>query len=260
MRASHGLVPGTTGYGGAGPPAVDRGGQGSGREPGRLEHRHRPGRRARRRLLRRGGDGPGFAARGPAAQARQAGQARPARSQAGPGPQPVPVRGADRGHPGHPAVRRDRRGDPGRAPEVGPDQAQRGVRGGVCGVADRGDRGDLLLHPGLRRAGPQAAGPAAFRAGVADRRPDAGPHVGAGPPAGLGAVPVHQPDRAAARWRPAGQPGGDDRGGTARPGGQHPGAERRRAADRGRGVRRRETPAPRGAGARGPKWSSWPPA
>src|SRR5438874_2588428 len=102
------------------------GGQRSSREPGRLGHRCRAGHRARRRVLRRGGNGPGLAARGAGALDPAAGQARPAGGEAGAGSQPVPVLGPDRRHRGHPAYRRVRRRHPGWRPEV--DAGKRQLR------------------------------------------------------------------------------------------------------------------------------------
>ncbi len=225
------------------------GGRGSGREPGRLGHRARPAHRARRRVLRRGGDGSRLAARGADPHPHEPRQARPAGGPARPGPQPVPVRGADRGHPGHPAVRHGRRGDAGRAPEDGPAPSGAQLRLGRRPVADHRHRGDLLLHPGTRRAGPQAPGPAAAREGRDARRAHPGPDLGAGPSAGVAAVPVDQPGGPDPRRRPGRRARGDDRGGAARPGRRSPGAERRRAAHRGRGVQRGQAADPRGAGA-----------
>ena len=96
-------------------PAAEYRGWEARREPGPLGHSHRPPHRVRGRLLRRRRDGTRLAPRGSGPRDQPARQARAAGRPAGPGPQPLPVRGADRGDRRDAAVRYLRRGHPGRA-------------------------------------------------------------------------------------------------------------------------------------------------
>ncbi len=169
----------------------------------------------------------------------QAGQARPAGGPAGPGPQPVPVRRPDRRDAGHPAVRRLRRRPAGRQAQdaaVPADAARRGHGG----LAHRRHAGDLVLHPDLRRAGAQAAGPAAVRAGVRWPPPRSLDRLA------LVATPVvwllSRCTNLVVRLvggDPRGRARGDDRRGTARPGGR---ATRRSAPTSGTSWARSSTP------------------